>query len=496
MRLNFRIVLLGLLSVFLIVPGAIASHYVADCQLSLVGSTAPTSEFFTSPHGTFRNGSVIYLLRGEALTTLNVTDVGNVEIARQDRLTSLAAREKEGGVTYADGIMYVSSEAGLEIFDLRNTHGGVAGRAPTLLSRTITPHYRRLAVQGNLLAALYPGYDLPCVPGVTPGCSNSIDLYNISDLTAPVLVGRIDSRQSNSFVAFNDIAFTNGFLYTTGYGGTHAFSVANPSAPAMVRILPQQGTFLVTNGTTLLGIGQKTLIGVFVVGPGSALNQFNVYTLPSIVDRSNRLMFHQEAFFDEQNRLITMIDEEDPMYPMRPARTIAFDVFDLSIPKFEGFDDRIYESVTFTETDEVKHDPVAVGPYIYVNGEISGAQTWGACGLMSGRLEHDFMQSLTCGGAELRGWVTGTNKITRVELFLDNSSLGTARLGQQRHDVSSVTPVSGWAVNVNLDQVSRGEHTFRVVVTDVAGNTRQVHSKTMFFNGPGQNCTTRRRVGR
>ena len=35
------------------------------------------------------------------------------------------------------------------------------------------------------------------------------------------------------YIGFNDIAWTNGFLYATGYGGTFAFDVSSrPSNPA------------------------------------------------------------------------------------------------------------------------------------------------------------------------------------------------------------------------------------------------------------------------
>lgn len=493
MRLNFRIVLLALLVVA--APAAFASHYTADCPVTLVGATAPTSEMFNSPHGVFKNGSVIYMLRGETLTTLNVSDVGEVDIARQDRIASLAGREKEGGVTYGDGILYVSSEHGLEVFDLRNVHGGANGEPPSRISHTITPHYNRLTVNGNVLAALYSGLDLPCTPGHTPGCTNYIDLYSIADLAAPLHIARINSGALSSFVAFNDIAFVNGFLFSTGFGGTHVFNVSDAAAPTIARIYPTRGNFLVTNGSNLLGIGQETLIGVFFVGPGTNLSQHAVYTLPSIMDHSNPLMFHPEAAFDDNNHLITMIDEKNPMTG-KSARTVAFDVFDMTIPLWNGYDDRLYENVSLTDTDEVKWDPLAVGPFIYVNGEVSGAQTYGACGQMAGELELGLLGSLPCGGAEIHGWVTGAHKITDVEVYLDNSSLGHAALGRERADVSSKTPVTGWSVVVNLDQVTRGEHLFRVVATDVMGNTRQIHSKQIFFNGPGQNCTTRKRIRR
>jgi len=53
--------------------------------------------------------------------------------------------------------------------------------------------------------------------------------------------------------------------------------------------------------------------------------------------------------------------------------------------------------------------------------------------------------------------------------------------------------VQPWQVKVNLDNTTKGEHFVRAVGTDVNGNRRQFASVRVFFNGPGQNCTTRRR---
>ena len=81
-----------------------------------------------------------------------------------------------------------------------------------------------------------------------------------------------------------------------------------------------------------------------------------------------------------------------------------------------------------------------------------------------------------------------------VELFLNNTSLGSAQLGGvRRDDVSSKTPVTMWRVAVNLDATARGEYTLRAIGTDIVGNRRQFASKRLFFPGPGQNCSTPRR---
>lgn len=490
MRFNFRgtfffVALAGLA----LVPAARANHAVADCPLSLVGQLAPAGEVQLSPHGVFRNGSVVYLLRGRTLTTLNANGVGELTVGRQDTLTDLQGAGLGGTTAYSDGYLFSASAAGLEIFDLRNTREG--GTAPAFLSRTPTPHYRRIAVSGNLLAAVDPVEQMNCVAGVTPGCFNSIDIWSIADPANPQLVSRISSNNT-TFVGFNDVEWLNGFLWATGVNGTFAFNLSNPAAPTTVLTNPTTGSFLETNGSNLLAIGQETLIGVFTVGPGARLNYFAVLTPPAIVDRSNQIMFHPQATFDESNRLVTMIDEKNP-FTLQPGRTIAFDVFDFGVPMREGSVERVYENVSWVTPNELKFDPVAIGPYVYVNGEISGAQVWGACGVLSGRIEFDNLSSLPCGGGQIHGWATGAHGVSAVEVYLDDSKLGDATLGRIRTEIASRTPVVGWTLNVNLDDVEQGDHLFRVIGTDAAGNRRQIASQQVYFGGPGRNCTTRRR---
>jgi hypothetical protein len=294
------------------------------------------------------------------------------------------------------------------------------------------------------------------------------------------------------------VAFNQGFLYAAGEGGTVGFNVTNPATPINIGQIAPRGTFLISNGTNLLGVGTDGQIDVFTVGLNGGLTRFAIYTLApgETIDRANGLMFHRQGYFDEQNgRLITMIDERDPM-TLQPARTIAFDIFDMTVPQWEGAYQRGYENISYFAPDEVKHNPVAVGSFIYTVGEMSGLQTWGACGIAAGRIDWDGTQALNCGGTSLHGWVTGDQRIANVEVFLDNGSLGPATLGGPvRTDISSRTPVQSWSITVNLDQTARGEHTIRAVATDSTGRRRQFAAQRIFFGGPGQNCVNRRRVG-
>jgi len=513
MRVFSRIALTLVAVSLVAVPSLIASHFQADCPLQLIATTAPqaTAQFYQSPHGAFRFGNQVFVLRGQALTTYSVNDLGDISNTppRQDFLGSLGGREAQGGVTFANGILYISSDAGLEIFDLRATRPG--GSPPALLSRTPNLHYRRLAISNNILAGVFPATDYPCfIGGPTPNCTNSIDLFDVSNPQAPVMVGTILS-QFSPIGGFNDVAFNFGFLTTTGQNGTGVYNIFNPSVPAFLVGVQTPGTFLVSNGANLLAVGNDTSILTYAVSPVSgALSPMFLHTLATLrLEHSNPIMFHRQATFDEAtSRLITLVDEMDPQ-TLQPARTFAFDVFDYSVPMFEGADPRQYEQVSYTTTDEVKYNPVAVGPFVYVVGELSGIQEYGVCGQMEGRIETNSLASLPCPltvgaptNAEFHGWVTGMNRIANVELFLDGSSLGTVSPSDVvRTDIPSSTPVQNWRVTVTLPSNLGGtqnpgrEHLITAVGTDVNGNRRQFASQRFFFTPNWQaTCVVRRRA--
>ncbi len=136
-----------------------------------------------------------------------------------------------------------------------------------------------------------------------------------------------------------------------------------------------------------------------------------------------------------------------------------------------------------------------VGPFVYVTGEMSGVQVYGSCGEISGKIELDSVTQLPCGGAEIHGWIAGQNKISNIELFMDGESLGFASLTRERKDISSSRQVWGWAISVNLDDTTEGEHVMRAVATDAEGNERQFDSMVALFPGPDEgNCKARRRI--
>lgn len=504
MRVNPRIALVVFVAAVLSATAAVADQYGATCPLTLVATNpAPIAAAFEqSPHGVFRFGSQVFALRGGTLTTYNVLETGEMSIIREDTLTSLAARESIGGVAFANGILYVSSEAGLETFDLRNIRAG--GPAPSpLTSRPLAGlRYHRLAVNstGTLLAALYPATDLPCYANGSSACFNTIDIYNIANPASPVRVSSLSTFNQPTLGGYTDVAFNSGYLIASSYGATQAWDVSTPSAPSRIGVGAVGGTFLVSNGTNLLAVGNPNSILTYTFNVASPSGSFTPLTFHSTAnlqtERALPIVFHPQAVFDEgSNRLITMIDELDYL-TLKPARTIAFDVFDYGTAMLEGRDPRQYEQVSYTIGDEVKWNPLAVGSLVYVVGELTGTQTYGACGIMTGRIEFDSIAGTVCGGSEIHGWVTGTLRIANVELFLDNTSLGVPVTpgGALRNDIPSTTPVQTWRVSANLDNTPRGLHVLRAIGTDVTGQRRQFASVPVFFPGPGSNCVARRRV--
>lgn len=486
MRVFSRIALAFLAAAVLAQP-AFSQPQVASCPLTLMGTNPPASAFAQSPHGVFRSGSKVYVLRGQTLTTYNVTDLGDKSIAREDFITNLAGRNEIGGTAFSNGYLYVSSEAGLEVYNLNG------GGAPVFVTRIQSVNYRRLTISGNTLAGLFPGSDMPCAPSIN--CTTSIDIFNI---TNPATLFRTMSLSSTntSTGGFNDIAFNYNTLIATGPLGTIAYDLSQGIFRTL-GLTQTPGTFLVSNGTNFLAVGNQMAIVTFGINnPFSIFNPLTYHSLATLqVGRANPIMFHPQAFIDDANaRLITMVDEMDPER-LQPARTIAFDVFDYAVPMIEGRDPRVYETVSYVQGDEVKYNPVAVGPVVYVVGETSGLQMYGSCGQMAGRIETDNVASLPCGGlAYVHGWVTGAMKITGVELFLDNATLGPATIGTiPRIDIPSKTPVFTWSVGVDFSQQS-GLHTMRAIGTDANGNRRQFAIQQIFFPGPGQNCINRRRT--
>ena len=67
------------------------------------------------------------------MTTYTTNDVGDLSVAREDFIGSLAARETEGGTAFANGFLYVSGEGGLEIFNDAGTGSTVIANAAAIV---------------------------------------------------------------------------------------------------------------------------------------------------------------------------------------------------------------------------------------------------------------------------------------------------------------------------------------------------------------------------
>jgi hypothetical protein len=491
-----RVTRVALVIVLTILSLPAAAQFSSDCPLTLAGTNEATTDFNLSPHGAFRDGAVLYVLRGQTLSAYTASDVGELEVIREEFIGALGSRDPRGGIAYRNGNLFVSGETGLEIWDVSDL--GTGGGVPELVSRTGGLWYRRLAINGTTLVGLNPGLTLPCAPSGSSMCSNTLDIISISNLAAPTIVNRISSLATFGTVAFNDVAFNNGFLYAATESGIVGFNPAAPSVP-IVTVSPIYGKYLVSDGMGVLGVGNDEEIHLYNVGPGGSLSRFAIFVIPfgMRIDRANPIAFHPQTWVDNANgRLITMVNEINPL-TLEPARTLGFVVFDYGVPRWEGSYERVYEDITWFATDEVKYNPLAAGTSVFTVGELSGLQVWAGCGAPSGTIDWNGPGGLPCGGAELRGWITGPQRITNVEVFLDGESLGTALMGgPPRIDVSSKYPVHTWRLTVNLDQTTRGNHTIRAVATDALGVTRQFAEKTVFFNGPGLNCTNRRRSAR
>ncbi|HYR27578.1 MAG TPA: hypothetical protein VEU30_03890, partial [Thermoanaerobaculia bacterium] len=283
--------------------------------MSLVDSTPAATEFELSPHGVFRSGSTVYALRGNVLNSYTINDVGNLGTPRQDYLGSLGARETDGGVAFSNGFLFISSEAGLEIYNLANTRPG--GSAPVLVTRIAGLHYRRLAVNGNRLAGLYPGTDMPCAPHAV-NCPTSIDVFDITNVGSPIYTASIRTSTNiyRPHIAFNDIAFNSGYLISVAEGGLAAWDLTNAGVPALISYNPSfPGTWLVSNGN-VIGVGNELVIDMFNVRPGMSpfFQRRALVSAPMYltIDRGNAIRFHPRAYYDDLTaRLITMVEEID-----------------------------------------------------------------------------------------------------------------------------------------------------------------------------------------
>ena len=75
-----------------------------------------------------------------------------------------------------------------------------------------------------------------------------------------------------------------------------------------------------------------------------------VIGMVGLIDDTRRMI--TQGFKTEGDVIALLGVTNDDLSVSESARTIAFDVFDFTVPFYEGFDDRIYENVTMTATNE------------------------------------------------------------------------------------------------------------------------------------------------
>src|SRR6476469_10949665 len=105
MRVVLRLALIVVVAFGFSAPVLHADHLQADCPLTLVSNNPAVSDFSLSPHGVFRSGSLVYVLRGQTLSPYNVTDTGEMQLVREDFVGSMGAHESNGGTAFSNGFL-------------------------------------------------------------------------------------------------------------------------------------------------------------------------------------------------------------------------------------------------------------------------------------------------------------------------------------------------------------------------------------------------------
>jgi hypothetical protein len=502
----------GLVVALSVVP-ALFSQVTTQCPLTLISTDKVSAEGGVSPHGLFVYGSRAFELRGRTLATLDVSDFGDMQIAREDAIDSLSAADPSAAVAFSDGLLYVSGGPGLEIFDLRSVRAG--GNAPILVSRTAGLHYERIAVSGDIFAGIVvPALGATCAPVSDHACANSLDFIDIGNPAAPLLVRSVSSAGIDD--RFNDVAFAGRGLFAPGMVRTWSFVVEHPSSAVLAGSIPLPGAFVSTNGAKfgrwcagpLLGpctspayvvIGSNTQLSLLTFDANDPenlpLHLGAIYTLPHLTTGGDSIAFHPQVAFDEIAgvRMVAMIDQLDPERVF-PTRTLAFDIFDLQAAVPSDPNRRSFETISYTNSDEIKSDPVATGRFLHVTATGGGLETWGGCDEVTGRIATDDFPKLTCSDVEVHGTVRSATTISVVDVLLDNLYIGTATLSAVTGEVGSPgAPLQTWSLRTNFGIVARGDHRLTAVAMDVNLKEHKFASQTVFL--AGTTCTHRRRAG-
>ena len=230
-----------------------------------------------------------------------------MQIAREDFIGALAARETKGGVAFNAGFLYVSSEAGLEIYDLRNVRAG--GTAPILVSRTPGLRYHRLAVSGNMLAALYPGHR----PAVLRERHGQLDLLQPDrhlQRRQSARAGRASARSRRSSIrsaATTTSPSTSASWSPPATAAPSPGTSRNPAAPTLIAAASQSRapSWSATARTSSASATTTSIITyTFTPTAGDAFFTRSRYhsTANLQVERANPIVFHPQAVVRRSQR--------------------------------------------------------------------------------------------------------------------------------------------------------------------------------------------------
>ena len=258
MRVLSRLALVVLAVAVLSAPTAVADQFQADVPVDAGRRPTPDRPRSTSRRtASSASASQVFVLRGQTLTTYTVTDLGDMQIAREDFIGALAARETNGGVAFNNGFLYVCSEAGLEIFDLRNVRaGGTAPSSSRARRACTTTGWPSAATRWP---ALYPATDLPCSANQPrrPASTRSTSTTSPTR-SSPVRVSSLSTfAQSARRLQRHRLQLRLPHRRRRTAAPSPGTS-ANPAAADARRRRRRPGTFLVSNGTNLLGVGNDT----------------------------------------------------------------------------------------------------------------------------------------------------------------------------------------------------------------------------------------------
>jgi hypothetical protein len=156
------------------------------------------------------------------------------------------------------------------------------------------------------------------------GTTSAFQIFNISDPSAPVLIGQSDLANGGNGVSTDDIWVKHGFAFIVEGGGTvnalQVFDVTNPAAPVLVG----QANLANNAGDRLFVQGKYA----YIVEGASYTNSFEIFNIsnpaaPVRLSQSNLTAFDQASIYIQGNYAYIAIGGSGSQ---------GFDIFDVSNP--------------------------------------------------------------------------------------------------------------------------------------------------------------------